>query len=278
MKRIKNVQNKFFQIEHNFITSLRVNDYDNISEIYDETMGKDFSNIIFSSHRSIIQKNFTRNQKLKCLDIACGTGSFIRRLAREFGNRVDCYGVDLSKGQIRIAKKLAEIDRVKVRFSVGNIIKTKFPSDCDVITINLDATNHLKQPEHWKILFSKVYDSLKPGGIYLFDINTPKRLFEDLVRLEVIIKKDITYVQCGIKTGFIDDFALNQHLMQIFHKNKTGIKEYFALIQQIAPSRNKLFEMLKRAGFSKVKEIRYSKKIRAKHIFMKNRLFVMCRK
>ena len=159
------------------------------------------------------------------------------------------------------------------------MVQAKFPTECDLITINLDATNHLRHPRHWKVVFEKIYKSLNEGGVFLFDINTPKRLLEDLLQPEVVIKKDITYVQVGVKTGKIDNFALNQHLMQIFHKHGNNIKEYFALIQQIAPPKRDLFKLLEEVGFSNVKEIKYGKKDRAKHnIFMKNRLFVECKK
>lgn len=276
MKVIKRIDNKFCQIDHNFIRSLKVNDYDSISRIYDETMGEDFSNIIYDSHRKSVKKILGRKSKIRCLDIACGTGSFIRRLARDFNDRVECFGIDLSQGQITTARKKAKAMGASVHFSIGDMVAAEYPADCDLITINLDATNHLKHPRHWKIVFEKIRKSLSSGGVFLFDINTPKRLLEDLLQPEVVTKKDITYVQCGIYTGEIDGFALNQHLMQIFHKDKKGIKEYFARIQQIAPSKERLFELLRDAGFSKISEVQYNEKARVRHIFMKNRLFVKC--
>ena len=277
MKSIKNVKNKFCQIDYDFIKSLKVNDYDGIASVYDETMGEDFSRIIFNSHKRIIEKTFPKKNDLRCLDIACGTGSFIRKWAK-YKKSAQCFGIDLSKGQIAMANKKAKEGGVVVDFSVGDAVRATFPAKCDVVTINLDALNHIKDPKDWSKIFSKIHASLNTGGLFLFDINTPKRLLEDLLHPEILVKRDITYVQCGVRTGHIDDFALNQHLMQIFQKDKTGIKEYFALIQQIAPSKQKLFSMIKEVGFSKVTEIKYSQKDRDKHIFMKNRLFVECHK
>ncbi|MDD5732102.1 MAG: methyltransferase domain-containing protein [Patescibacteria group bacterium] len=278
MKKIERVKNDFLQIDDELLKSLIINDYNNIAEIYDETMGSDFADIIYNSHLKTAKEQLANKSQIKCLDIACGTGSFIRRLAKELGDKADCYGMDLSEGQIAKAREKAEEIGAKVAFSVGNMMESKFEKECDLITINLDALNHLRQPEDWETVFKKIFDSLNNGGVFLFDINTQKRLLEDLIQLEVILKKDLTYVQCGVNTGSIDDFALNQHLMQIFRKEDGKIKEYLALIQQIAPTNERLFEMLKNAGFTRIEEIEYELEERVKHIFMKNRLFVKCSK
>lgn len=269
---------KMSQIESGALDNPGINDYDHIAEIYDEVMGVDISKIIFPAYCKIIQKTFPSSEKLRYLDMACGTGSFLRIFKKKFGKRAECFGIDLSKEQIKSAKRIAGKAKLEITFRVGNVLTAAFPKNLDVITMNLDAMNHLRRPKDWKILLTKAAKHLKPGGIFLFDINTQERLRNDLNSPEVIIKKNLTYVQVGVKLSRIGSFVLQQHIMQIFKKEGNQIKEYNAHIQQIAPSKKELFSMLKKAGFDKIREIPYSENLRSKHIFLKNRLFVLAQR
>ncbi len=195
-------------------------------------MGNDIARIIFPPYEKVIRRVLDKKGSIRCLDIACGTGSFLRVLKKKFKNSVGCTGIDISTGQIRSARSIAEKEHLDISFKVGDVLITDFPKGMDIVTMNLDAMNHLRQPRDWKKLMSKVAGSLAPGGIFLFDINTQARLRDDLNDPEVIIKKDLTYVQVGVKLSMIGSFVLQQHIMQIFKKENGNIREYNAHISR----------------------------------------------
>jgi len=258
-----------------------INDYDDISRVYEEAMGGDIAKIIFPLHKQLIEKEFNLSEKHRFLDVCCGTGSYLRQLSRVVSTDSELYGLDLSEGQIQVAR---EKDRegegvpVQIKYLQGDAVTALFVPECDVVTMNLDTMNHLQRPEDWETVLKKVHDSLKPDGLFLFDINTQKRLEGDLNFPEVIIKPGLVHMDIGIGSEAMGDFIKQQHLMFAFKTAPDGtIKEYHARIQHIAPSEETLYEMLGAAGFSSTQPIPISEEIRRKHIFLKNRLFVKAR-
>jgi ubiquinone/menaquinone biosynthesis C-methylase UbiE len=96
-----------------------VNDYDDFSEAFDASMGEDFASIIFEPTFRLISKTFRNRTKIRHLDIACGTGIFLLKLAQ--ARPTEGIGIDLSKGQISRAESRARRIGVKAAFHVGDI-------------------------------------------------------------------------------------------------------------------------------------------------------------
>lgn len=165
-----------------------------------------------------------------------------------------------------------------VDFSVGNVLAAPLPKGCDVVTMNLDAMNHLRNPADWWALLTRACESLKDGGIFLFDINTQYRLLNDWNYPEIIVKRNMTYVQLGSNPSKTGDFERRRLYMVVFLEEYRKITKHAVVVEQIAPSKERLFQELKNAGFSRVTERVWPDEIVRKHIFMKNRLFVTAEK
>lgn len=250
-----------------------VNDYDDIASVYDEVMGNDFYRIVFCSLFSTIRKYLSRSAYVKCVDLACGTGSFINRISLELDST--CFGIDLSAKQIAIARRKCRQIGGKVNFEVGDVLKTELPEKCDLVTMNFDALNHLAHPEDWSALFTRVYSILNPGGIFFFDINSRYRLLYDWSYPEVVVKKSATYIQCPFELLNAGRIVRRQILMLIYSKNDK-VKEHKAIIEQISMPKSRMFELLHMSGFAEAKEVLQYNSIHKKHIFLKNRIYVGC--
>ncbi|OGG55800.1 hypothetical protein A3D71_00725 [Candidatus Kaiserbacteria bacterium RIFCSPHIGHO2_02_FULL_55_20] len=257
-----------------------VNDYNDISEVYEDAMGADMAEIIFPVHKQLLATELNFAEKHRFLDVCCGTGSYLRQLSQAVSSDSELYGLDLSKGQIEAAReKDAGGIPVKIKYAEGDAVTTEFPQQCDVVTMNLDTMNHLQRPEDWEVVLKKIHDALKPDGLFLFDINTQKRLVQDLNFPEVIVKPGLVHMDIGIGSEEMGDFIKQQHLMLAFKTMPDGtIKDYHARIQHIAPTEEKLYEMLGAAGFTSAQPVPISQEVRGKHIFLKNRLFIKARK
>lgn len=98
------------------------------------------------------------------LELACGTGSILEVLTKDY--RV--AGLDNSEGMLQIArKKLPDTEFFQAdmaNFSIGQ----KF----DVVLCIYDSINHLIRFSEWQSMFQRVTEHLKPGGLYIFDMNT----------------------------------------------------------------------------------------------------------
>lgn len=260
--------------------SWTVNDYNDISVVYEDAMGGDMARIILPIHQRLLSAELNLAEKHRFLDVCCGTGSYLRELSHAVSPDSELFGLDLSKGQIEIAReKDKEGSSLPIRYLEGDAVTAPFVPECDVITMNLDTLNHLQRPEDWEAVLQKIHQALKPDGLFLFDINTQQRLETDLNFPEVIIKPGLVHVDVGIGSEKIGDFVKQQHLMFSFKTLPDGTtKQYHARIQHIAPTEEKLYEMLGKAGFISAQPIPVTEESRSKHIFLKNRLFVMARK
>ena len=105
----------------------------------------------------------------KVLDVACGTGEFSVRLA-EKGYSVT--GVDLSDEMLAIAKVKADQSGVVIPFYQQNMVELDMGEQFDSIVIFCDSLNYLHTESEVQSTFQRVYEQLKPGGLFMFDVHS----------------------------------------------------------------------------------------------------------
>ena len=122
------------------------------------------------------------------LDLACGTGMVGAEIARR-----DCphvFGVDLSEGMARVA---AEEGRLRVAVQDARALGLK-PESFDLVVCLYDSLNYILEPEGLAAFFRGVGDCLKPGGLFIFDLNTVRALALDLFTKDNLRSPDpLTY-------------------------------------------------------------------------------------
>ena len=109
------------------------------------------------------------------LDLACGTGSLSMLLA-EHGYRV--IGADLSEEMLAEAEQKARDlpEDIRPFFICQPMQRLRLAEPADAVICALDSLNYLMRPDDCRKTFRRVYDALKPGGLFVFDINTPAKL------------------------------------------------------------------------------------------------------
>ena len=108
------------------------------------------------------------------LDLACGTGSMSLLLA-ERGCRV--LGADISEEMLtEAAAKAAKLTENPPYFICQPMQRLRLPAPVDAVFCLLDSLNYLTNPEDCRQTFSRVFRALKDDGVFLFDINTPRKL------------------------------------------------------------------------------------------------------
>lgn len=102
----------------------------------------------------------------KILDLGCGTGQHAIRLAK-IGYEVK--GVDIDPEMIKRAQLNAEREKVYIKFIVGDMRSFDSDEQFDCILCLFGSFGHLIKESDVKMLFSKVYNLLKRGGVFIFD-------------------------------------------------------------------------------------------------------------
>ena len=120
-----------------------------------------------------------RRENLKprtCVDLACGTGSVTKILA-EKGYEVT--GVDLSEEMLTEAFQKVQDMENPPRLICQNLRDLYLPRGVDMAVCALDSLDYITNPDDCKEAIRRTYKYLNPGGIFIFDVNTPEKLRAD---------------------------------------------------------------------------------------------------
>ena len=107
------------------------------------------------------------------VDLACGTGSMALLLARE---GLSVLGVDQSEEMLtRAADKAAGMENPPY-FIRQRMERLRLPNPVDLVVCCLDGINYVTDPAALRECFARVRQALKPGGLFIFDINSEAKL------------------------------------------------------------------------------------------------------
>jgi SAM-dependent methyltransferase len=141
--------------------------YDALAIFYDELEGDRSNQAEYL--RGLLRRHCPQARSL--LELACGTGAILAHLEAEYES---VAGVDVSAPMLEAASRAvprADLFRQDIR-------KLALKREFDAILCVFDSINHLTEFDDWEAVFDRAADHLAPGGIFLFDLHTPRRLLE----------------------------------------------------------------------------------------------------
>lgn len=103
------------------------------------------------------------------LDLACGTGELSVRFAKV---GFDVTGVDMSADMLTVARAKAEEHGLTIPFYEQDMAELEGLKSFDIIGIYCDSLNYLPSEEKVVNTLSKVFQYLKKGGIFFFDVHS----------------------------------------------------------------------------------------------------------
>lgn len=103
------------------------------------------------------------------LDVACGPGEFALAMAQR-GLRVT--GVDQSPEMLAMARRSAQEQGVSITFLEQDMRRLELPAPVDAATCLYDSLNYLVTDDDFRQTLTAVAAALRPGGLFLFDMNT----------------------------------------------------------------------------------------------------------
>ncbi len=149
------------------------------------------------------------------LDLACGTGSLTLELKQR---GLDIYGADSSTEMLMQAQQKASAAGENILYLHQQMQSLELYNPADTILCTLDSLNHLPTGKEVAQTFAKVSEYLVPGGMFIFDMNTPYKHREILGNHSFIY--DIETVYCiwqnryqeeGCRVGITLDFFERQN-------------------------------------------------------------------
>lgn len=190
--------------------------YSALAPVYDRLN----TSVDYPKWADFIERIFERYSSPKpslILDLGCGTGSMTAELA---ARGYDMTALDLSEEMLSVAEQRVRDCGKNVLFIHGDMASFELYGTVDAVVCCLDGINHLTDREDLLSCFACVANYLNPGGLFIFDMNTPYKFRTQYADRDYILE-DEGAVCCWSnrlnKKGDLADFILT-----VFEENADG--------------------------------------------------------
>ena len=182
------------------------------------------------------------------LDLGCGTGTISCLLAR-MGYRV--LAADASVEMLTEAMMKASSMEEPPMFLHQSMEKLRLGREMDAVISTIDAINYLTREKALRETLKRVYNCLRPGGQFIFDINSPAK-FRAMDGRMYTDETEESY--CVWRTFFSERTRICTYQVDLFRLRRDGAWERdYEEHRERAWSVEELTEFLADAGFTKVK-------------------------
>ncbi len=179
----------------------------------------------------------------RMLDVCCGTGILSEMLTNE---GFELEGFDLSSEMIEQARRKARHKGLEIRYEVMDAAEADMGKQYDAAFSFFDSLNYITDPAHLEKAIMQVGKHVRPGGSFIFDVNTEYAFTENLFDQRDLSKK--SKVRYDWKSKYDPETRIVKVDMTFWYQGEP----YYETHHQRAYSDAELREMLKKAGFEKV--------------------------
>ncbi len=218
--------------------------YDFLAGCYDQLT----YDVRYAAWADYIEKHFRRQPPpgKTVLDLACGTGSLTRELALR---GYEMIGVDRSPEMLaEAAEKNRGAGPIEPIFLCQSMEQLDLYGTIDACVCCLDSVNYVTDSRRLQRAFQRVHLFLMPGGLFLFDVNTPEKL-EALDGQVFLDETQDAY--CVWRAEFSRRSRTCSYFMDLFRRDgESGLwRRGEELHRERAYTIPELSAMLERAGF-----------------------------
>ncbi len=221
--------------------------YESLAVSYDRLTNDVDYGAVLKYVEQILQKEHKTPKTV--LDLCCGTGSLSVLLAQKGYQTI---GVDASSEMLAVAynKALTLLEETRPFFVCQLAQKLKLPHKVELAVCCLDSLNYLTRPKDCAAAIKRVYQNLKHGGIFIFDLNTVEKLRS--MDGQVFLDEDDD-VYCVWRGEFDEETQICSYGMDLFQRNGAYWERSFEEHCEYAYTIAQMTEYLSSAGFTGIK-------------------------
>ncbi|MBS6194171.1 MAG: class I SAM-dependent methyltransferase [Clostridiales bacterium] len=178
------------------------------------------------------------------LELGCGTGSMTELLAEK---GYDMIGVDNSEEMLEIAMEKKVDSGQDILYLLQDMREFELYGTVRAVVSVCDSMNYILEEEELLEVFRLVNNYLDPGGIFIFDMNTPYK-YETLIG-------DTTIAENREEGSFIwenyfdEETRINEYALTLFLQEEDELyRRYEEFHYQKAYEVCRVIELLKEAG------------------------------
>ncbi len=186
-----------------------------LAEYYDILDGSDMKG--YADYIDKTVRSFGVGTSPLMLDLACGTGSLTEELARR---GYDMIGVDASCDMLNVASgRSAESS---ILYLLQDMRSFELYGTVNTVVCANDGINYLSSEDDVLKCMKQVENYLDPGGLFLFDVNTPWRFREVFAKRDFFSDDGSSEVYMGWRSDFCERSGACEFLITLFVKNGDG--------------------------------------------------------
>lgn len=217
--------------------------YHDFSEFYDRLM----TDVDYGARADELLRLFEQYHKRPdtVLDIACGSGSLCEALAER---GIDPIGVDASAGMLMKAMEKPLLRQKRVLLLEQDMRELDLYGTADGAVCILDSVNHLCHTRDVQRFFSRLRLFVEPGGLFIFDVNTPYKHRQVLGDNTFVFEEDD--LVCIWRNRFVEKTGEVDMALDFFvHEGDGAYYRMTDTVRERAYSRRTLEQLLKKTGW-----------------------------
>lgn len=222
--------------------------YEYLAQCYDQFT----EDVNYEGWADYVERHFAHSRLpiRTVLDLACGTGSLTRLLAQR---GYEMIGADLSEEMLaQAAEKCRGVGDPEPIFLHQAMEELDLYGTIDACVCCLDSVNYVTRPRKLARAFQRVHTFLMPGGLFLFDINTPDKL-RGLDGQMFLDETEDAY--CVWRAEYTPRRRICTYGMDIFQRTEGDLWQRWEEVhEEFAYEPEELEEMLRQAGFQHIKQ------------------------
>ncbi len=195
---------------------------------------------------SLFEKH--KKKPIDVIDLGCGTCNLSFALMKK---GVDVIGVDNSPLMLTEARNKAYDLGLSPLLLCQDISELDLYGTAEGAISTLDCLNHITDIKKLEKVFERLKFFIEPGGLFIFDVNTPYKHKEILSGATFV--RDMDEVYCVWQNGVCDDELKVSISLDIFTKEEDGLYSLSSeTFVERAYTEKQLSEIFKRNCFEQV--------------------------
>ena len=183
-------------------------------------------------------------------ELGCGTGSMTELLAAE---GYDMIGIDNSPDMLEVAQEKRVESGLDILYLMQDMREFELYGTVRAVVSICDCMNYILEEEDLLEVFCLANNYLDPGGIFVFDLNTPYKYREILGDSVIAENRE----ECSFiwENTFYEEDGVNEYDLTIFRKEEDDLyRKYEETHFQKAFEPERVKELIREAGMEFVAE------------------------
>ncbi len=192
---------------------------------------------------------FSRSGKqvTQVADLGCGTGEITKRLAQE---GYTMRGVDYSADMLAHADRKVSEEKLDIQWICQDIKELEGLKNLDAAVSYCDVINYIVHGDELATLFSRVANSLKEGGLFIFDVHALSHVQKHLINQTFAdVTDQASYIWFCIEGDHPGEMY---HDLTFFSRDGNNYQKFTEYHQQRTYSIAFYQQLLKDAGFENI--------------------------